>query len=117
LIALNKNGCQDTSCQELILCDPLVFVPVNIFSPDGNGQNDEFTFYHRSDAVKEFYCTVVNRWGVIIAEFNNVNDGWNGTDKQGNKVPDGVYFYTYAGKADTGEEFSGQGTVTLVNGK
>ena len=117
LIALNKNGCKDTSCQELILCDPLVFVPVNIFSPDGNGQNDEFTFYHRSDAVKEFYCTVVNRWGVTIAEFNNVNDGWNGTDKQGNKVPDGVYFYTYAGKADTGEEFSGQGTVTLVNGK
>ena len=117
LIALNKNGCKDTSCQELILCDPLVFVPVNIFSPDGNGQNDEFTFYHRSDAVKEFYCTVVNRWGVTIAEFNNVNDGWNGTDKQGNKVPDGVYFYTYAGKADTGEEFSGQGTVTLVNGE
>lgn len=114
LVAQNKNGCTDTLCKPLKLCDDLVFETVNIFSPDGDGKNDVFTFVYRQEAVIEFTCVVVNRWGVTVAEFNDVSQGWNGTDKSNDPVPDGVYFFTYAGKGQTGEEFSGQGTVQVV---
>jgi gliding motility-associated-like protein len=114
VIAQNKNGCKDTTCQEIILCDDLKFGTVNIFTPDGDGINDDFTFVNRSESVIEFTCIVVNRWGITIAEFNDITQGWNGTDKQGQPVPDGVYFFSYAGKGQTGEEFEGQGTVQVV---
>jgi gliding motility-associated-like protein len=117
LIAQNKNGCKDTTCQDLILCDDLVFETVNIFTPDGDGINDDFTFVYRSAAVIEFNCVVINRWGVTVAEFNDITQGWDGTDKQGQAVPDGVYFFRYNGTGQTGETFKGQGTVQIVRAK
>lgn len=117
LVALNKNNCSDTLCQKITVYDPLVFVPINIFTPNGDGDNDVFTFNFRADAVSQFTCIIVNRWGTTVAEINDINDGWNGTDKNGSIVNDGVYFYTYEGVADNGTEFSGQGTVTVVGSK
>lgn len=116
LVAQNKNGCTDTLCKPLILCDDLEFTPVNIFSPNGDGNNDIFTFYERQVAVIEFRCVVVNRWGNVIREFDDISDGWDGTDAGGNPVPDGVYFYKYSGKGQTGEILEGQGNVQLVRG-
>ncbi|NOQ71104.1 MAG: T9SS type B sorting domain-containing protein [Crocinitomix sp.] len=117
LIALNKNGCSDTTCKIIVICDPFIFDPVNIFSPNDDGINDEFNFIDRSQAVRDFYCVVLNRWGVVIAEFNSIDNGWDGTNSKGNLVPDGVYFYKYTGVGDTGEAFEGQGTVQKVSGK
>jgi gliding motility-associated-like protein len=116
LVAQNKNGCTDTACMDLIFCDPLIFEPVNIFTPDGDGINDIFTFEFVSQAVKQINVVIVDRWGVRMAEITDVHQGWNGTDKGGNKVTDGVYFYTYEGMADDGEVFSGQGNIHVVSG-
>jgi len=117
LVAVNKNGCTDTLCKTLVIYDPLIFIPVNIFTPDGDDVNDEFYFDFYAQAVAEFHCLVVNRWGDEIFEFNNIADKWDGTTKGGAKCPDGVYFYTYEGKADNGTEFAGQGTIQLINQK
>ncbi|WP_066757368.1 T9SS type B sorting domain-containing protein [Crocinitomix algicola] len=114
LVATNKNGCTDTTCKEITVFDPLLFEPVNVFSPDGDGINDVFTFVHRSQAVDLFNCVVVNRWGNVIREFDNVEEGWDGTNKNGSPSKDGTYFYSYSGVADNGEKFEGQGTITLV---
>ena len=46
---------------------------------------------------------------------NGSDTTWDGTDKNGSLVSNGVYFYTYEGIADDGTEFSGQGTVTVVS--
>lgn len=117
LVAINKNGCTDTMCVDIIIYDPMVFAPINVFTPDGDGVNDEFTFIFRSDAIKVFSCIVVNRWGVVMAEFDDIQDTWDGRDKNGDLCKDGVYFYNYQGEADNGELLIGQGTVTLINGK
>lgn len=115
MVAINKNGCSDTACKIIVICDPFIFEPVNIFTPDGDGINDEFNFIDRSQAVRDFYCVVMNRWGVIIAEFNSIDSGWDGTNKKGDLVPDGVYFYKYNGVGDTGATFEGQGTIQKVS--
>jgi gliding motility-associated-like protein len=116
LVALNSNGCTDTLCKNLIIYDPLLFEPVNVFTPDADGTNDEFTFYWRADAVAEFSCVIVNRWGIKVNEMTDISQKWDGTDRNGDPCSDGVYFYTYAGVADNGEIFEGQGTVQIISG-
>ena len=117
LVALNKNGCSDTLCKDIVIFDPLLFTPVNIFSPDGDGVNDVFTFINYAQAVTEFNCVIVNRWGEVIYEITNINGSWDGNTKKGKPCPDGIYFYTYKGTAENRDTFEGQGTVQIINSK
>jgi len=117
LVAINKNGCTDTLCKTLVVYDLLVFVPINVFTPDGDGINDVFSFDPRAFAVDVFSCTIVDRWGIVMYEMTAITDSWDGKDKSGSKCTDGVYFYTYEGAAENGDEFKGQGTITLAGGK
>ncbi|UKN03054.1 PKD domain-containing protein [Paracrocinitomix mangrovi] len=112
LVALNKNGCSDTLCEDIIIYDPLGFTPTNVFTPNGDGDNDVFMFPHQ--AVSTFSCVIVNRWGTTVKEFTGIDDYWDGKDKNGSQCHDGVYFYTYEGVADNGTEFFGQGTITIL---
>ena len=114
LIALNKNGCADTTCKNLIVHVQPKFVAPNIFSPGGNGINDEFTFEFKSIGIQSFNCIIQNRWGVKVAELNSINDGWDGTDLNGDDCVSGVYFYVYEAVSTNGTSFKGQGTVQLV---
>ncbi|MCG8577571.1 MAG: choice-of-anchor L domain-containing protein [Flavobacteriales bacterium] len=117
LIVQNHNGCVDTTCKTITVYDPLIFKPVNIFTPDGDGVNDIFTFEFLSQAVKEINVVIVNRWGVKMAELNHITEGWDGTDQSGSQCRDGVYFYIYEGEAENGDPFSGQGTIQLIGTK
>lgn len=114
LVAINKNGCSDTLCQEIVVHDSVALEPVNVFTPDGDGANDVFTFEFVHQGIDEFHCIIVNRWGVTIKELNTIHEGWDGTDKNGDDVPAGVYFYVYEGVGFNGTQFGGQGTVTLI---
>lgn len=115
LVALNKNGCTDTACVDLIIHDPLEFTPVNVFSPDGDGVNDVFSFAFWAQGVATFECTIVNRWGVLIHEMDDILDEWDGTDMNGDMCTDGIYYYTYSGVATDGTVFSGQGFTYIAN--
>jgi gliding motility-associated-like protein len=117
LVAINSNGCTDTVCKPLVIYNPLLFVPVNIFTPDEDNVNDVFTFAEYAEGVAEFSCLIVNRWGVKMHEMDNITDAWDGTDMNGDVCHDGVYFYTYQGKAENGTPFEGQGTIQIVNSK
>ncbi|MFT5820919.1 MAG: gliding motility-associated-like protein [Crocinitomix sp.] len=117
LIAFNKNGCKDTACKTITIWEPPVLDPVNVFTPNGNGTNDVFTFKNFQKGIHDFNCIIVNRWGVKVGEINEITGFWNGTSPSGDLCPNGVYFYTYVATADNGEEFSGQGTVTLLSGR
>jgi gliding motility-associated-like protein len=114
LVALNKNGCSDTLCVPITIYDLESFVPINIFTPNDDGANDVFSFINLSSAIVEFKCVIVNRWGRTIAELNDISETWNGTDKSGSLCVDGVYFYTYFGRAQNGETIEGQGNVQLI---
>jgi gliding motility-associated-like protein len=114
LVAFNKNGCTDTLCKIINIFDPLLFAEVNVFTPNGDAANDIFTFDERADAVAEFYCVIVNRWGIKVHEMFDISDGWNGDDLNGSPCTGGVYFYNYRGTADNGDEFAGQGKIHLV---
>lgn len=110
----NKNGCEDSTCTKITVFDPLSVVPPNVFTPDGDGVNDIFTFSYLSKGVREFQCTIVDRWGTTKAEITEFEEGWDGTDESGSICKDGVYFYIYNGEAENGELFEGQGTIQII---
>ena len=43
-----------------------------------------FTFRNYASLVKIFDCVIVNRWGIVVAEFNSITDEWNGDLPSGN---------------------------------
>ncbi len=71
-----------------------LFVPKG-FSPDGDGENDEFIIYGAEKY--NVSLTIFNRWGNIVYENKSYKNEWTGIANQGivigEKLPDGTYFY------------------------
>lgn len=70
----------------------VVFLPPNVFTPNGDGINDFFEI----ESLPLDICDnsfeeieIYNRWGMAVFKANTRKFSWNG-----GKVPDGVYFYT-----------------------
>lgn len=93
----------------------------NVFTPNGDLQNDRFYVGNVDAYMGEgdlFSVAVYNRWGKKVfedpdyREDNNDINGWNGTDMNSNsKVADGVYYYVISLKdSETGktEDLKGQ---------
>ncbi len=104
----DKNGCRlDTSIKILEMgasCLP------NVFSPNGDGKND---VWELDDAFlySESTITIYGRFGKKMYESVGYDTPWDGTNKKGNDVPDGAYFYviTLKGGADPI-----RGTITVI---
>ncbi|HZG00125.1 MAG TPA: choice-of-anchor L domain-containing protein, partial [Chitinophagales bacterium] len=53
-----------------------LFVP-NAFSPNNDGRNDNFQVIHCG--IENFEMNVYNRWGNLVYQSNDPDDGWDGT--------------------------------------
>lgn len=62
----------------------------NVFTPNGDGMNDEFRVEYRS--LKEFHIWVYNRWGKLVYESTDPSKGWDG-NINGRPAAEGAYFY------------------------
>ena len=89
-------GTNDYGCEEM---DSL-FIEVienlkiyNVFSPNGDGINDEFEIDH-ADRFPDMVVEVYSRWGEILFSTVGYEDGsrWDGT-AHGKDVPVGTYYY------------------------
>ena len=77
----------------------------NIFTPDGNNQNDFFKPFnnYESELVDpenlcrstDFNLEIFNQWGKHIISINSKNEFpfWDGLDDNGNQMNSGIYFY------------------------
>ncbi len=112
LIVTSPEGCIDSTSVTISVYDePIVFAP-NVFTPDGNSINEVFEFFDYEN-IARFECTIVNRWGNIITEFDDITDTWDGK-VNGNLVEEGVYFYKYTAASAAGIEISGHGFFHLI---
>jgi gliding motility-associated-like protein len=84
------NSHTDSILVSSVICD---FNLPNVFTPDGDNINDLWQLIEPQDIFLEFHCEILNRWGGLVYEFDNYMSGWNGKDKGGNEMEDGVYFY------------------------
>lgn len=86
----NSHNCQLDSVEFLISVSESMLTVPNVFTPNGDGMNDEFRVVYRS--IKEFHCWVYNRWGHKVYEWTDPSKGWDGTIG-GRPAAEGAYYY------------------------
>ncbi len=96
----------------IAVSDACFIVVPNVFSPNGDGVNDHFSLVDYM-GIKSLNCSIMNRWGVEIKTFDRPDFRWDGTDKDGKKVPEGTYFYVIKAQTAGGEPIEKQGHVNL----
>ena len=108
----NTYGFSDNSFSNIAEAyqDPIVFIP-NAFRP--NGFNGVFIPVTTFVDFTEYEFDVFNRWGLQVFTTNNVNQGWDGTNR-GVKQELGVYVYLVRFKTSKGEYMEFKGSVTLL---
>lgn len=90
LWANNSSGCEIDSVEfEVSVSESMLTVP-NVFTPNGDGTNDEFRVVYRS--IKEFHIWVYNRWGKLVYKSDNPAEGWDG-NINGRPAAAGAYYY------------------------
>jgi gliding motility-associated-like protein len=110
-----RNG--QSSCNEYtfvlddLRCGAFVRLP-NVFTPNSDGFNDRLTVEYFNIETVELVC--FDRWGRRVFETNSLVTFWDGNNKAGTPVPEGVYFYSLKAKAFDGTEIERTGQVTLL---
>lgn len=88
--SVNNAECTSDSSEVVVNISESYLAVPNVFTPNGDGKNDEFRVAYRS--LKEFHCWVYNRWGKLVYEWTDPAKGWDGTIN-GRPAAEGAYFY------------------------
>lgn len=103
-------------------CNNTIDVP-NTFTPNGDGVNDVWQVTLRN--CTNIKCSFYNRWGNLIFSNNDLNNSspsgrlggvfWDGRTTSGEKVNNGVYYYTLEYTDRLGESISKKGFISVFN--
>ncbi|TRX70858.1 PKD domain-containing protein [Carboxylicivirga sp. M1479] len=123
LTVQNGLGCEDSFTKDNAIeayLSGYVEFP-NAFRPRPGGSGGSGTIGERNDAifkaknkdVEEYSIQIFNRWGQLIYESKDIEQGWDGTYK-GKLVPQAVYVYKAFVRFTNGREKNKAGSVLLV---
>jgi len=88
-LVTNNEFCSYTDSITITVSESLIDVP-NVFTPNGDGANDEFRVAYRS--IISFEAWVYNRWGRLVFHWTDPQKGWDG-NINGRKAAVGPYYY------------------------
>ena len=91
-IVTSEFGCKDTA-EQVLYIEPFTVYAPNTFTPDGNMFNNTFLPVVYLE-VQEWKLELYNRWGELIFESSDVDQGWDGTSQNGRIAQDGTYYWT-----------------------
>lgn len=113
VMLIATNGiCFDTAYIEIDVTPTSTFVIPNVFTPNGDGNNDVFTVLATN--LKSIEGEIYNRWGQKMFSWDNINGYWDGKTLAGKDAPDGTYFYIIRAEGLDGKEYFQKGTLTLI---
>jgi len=112
LVAYSSNGCMGSITKQEIVCPVACEIQEpNVLSLSSTKGNN--FWFVENIGYKEFHCEIVNRWGQIVYEYSNIDEKWTGLNKNGNALPEGIYFYKIIAKLNNESQIK-QGTITLI---
>ena len=116
LVTLNvKNifGCTSSITKPIrVFPEIMVFIP-NAFSPNGGGPLENNTFKPYTYFVTDYHFQIFDRWGELLFESFDQNEGWNG-DYLSKPCQEDVYIYLLKVKGINEEIRNYNGTITLL---
>ncbi|MBL7917822.1 MAG: gliding motility-associated C-terminal domain-containing protein, partial [Bacteroidia bacterium] len=124
LIARSNRGCTDTFkiAAPISILDDTFFEMPNAFTPNAAGSpgavynpNDlsNDIFHPKIKGVETFQFTIYSKWGEVMFDTNNVNEGWDGYYK-GKLCNQDVYVWKIVAKLVNGDTINKTGDVTLL---
>jgi gliding motility-associated-like protein len=79
----------------------------------GAGTTNDY-FLPIMDGVEEFTMQIFDRWGTLLFESRDKNQGWSGHDRNGRLMPAGVYVYKIVLRLTDNSRTTKIGDVTLI---
>lgn len=115
-LTVTSGSCTDQATQNVNvdIIIPLSYDMPNVFTPNGDDSNDEFTI--NAVNATDLELVILNRWGNVVYESNgDVDAAWNGKiQNSGAECKDGTYFYKFTIYGEQDEEIEEHGFVQLV---
>jgi len=112
LTVTNAVGCVDSVEKIVCVLGPdTLFIP-NVFTPNGDGQNDAFRI--TGGKLTQLEVRIFNRWGQLVALLDRPKQSWDGRSIAGEVLTTGTYFYTLRATTGEGEVLDRSGTISLV---
>jgi gliding motility-associated-like protein len=91
--AVNRFGKESAPSNRVCRDNCPQFALPNVFTPNQDGKNDEFTPLNCPNFVETVQFVAFNRWGTKVFETADANLKWNGKSTSGQDLPSGQYFY------------------------
>jgi gliding motility-associated-like protein len=112
LTTKDENGCIFTLNGNIEVRRVVTVTVPTAFSPNDDGTNDKF--FIGSYNISTFYIGIYNRWGTLVYESNNPSFQWDGKDKNGKVIPEGVYVFVMKATTFDGVKEDKTGTITVT---
>lgn len=117
VVAITEDGCSysdavDFQVDSCLSAEPCHYDFPNVFTPNLDGVNDEFGLLYNC-APNGFELKIFNRWGQMVYDGEEYEQGWDGTFN-GRPAPVDVYMWIARVVGPDGEEETRQGNVTLL---
>ena len=110
LVVENSWTCADTMIKSILVApDFHVYVP-NVFTPNDDNKNDLFLPVGRG--LKQYHIMVFNRWGTLLFESSDIQQGWDG-NFNGKSCENDVYTWKINASGIDGEPKEYTGHVNL----
>lgn len=111
LTVTNEAGCKNETCKNIVtLVKNIAEVPTG-FSPNGDGKNDRV--YVRGYNIETMDFKIFNRFGNLIFETSDINEGWDGTFNSTMQEME-VYGYTLDVTFRDGTKSVKKGNITMI---
>lgn len=106
-----ERGCTVKTIVNVYRDDDVLLTLPNAFAP-GMGENKLLKPIYRGNVILD-YLRIFNRWGQMVYESNDLNQGWDGS-WHGTPQAEGVYVYAMHGHTVEGNVLTKQGNITLI---
>jgi gliding motility-associated-like protein len=110
---ISKGNCLESKKSIIKVEIPSALVVPNVFTPNGDGANDEF--FVKATNLTNINAKIYDRWGHVVYELLNSNGAilWNGKNQRGEDLAEGTYFYIIKATGSDEHEYDLKGTVNL----
>ncbi len=112
MLVASNGSCSDSIVKTITIDDPTTIIIPNVFSPNGDGLNDEFTIV--TTGMRSLTCNIINRWGLQVVTLSGPNAKWDGALSNGIIASEGTYYYILSAEGADGKTYTKEGHLTLV---